>query len=70
MRRQFPNHVPIIVEKAQATAPDIKKKKFLIPEDNTLKKLVTEIRKHISDLKQDEAIFIFVGDTVPQMGKL
>ena len=69
MRRQFPNHIPIIVEKGQANAPDIKKKKFLVPEDNSMKKLVIEIRKHIPELKQDEAIFVFIGDVVPQMGK-
>lgn len=58
----------MIVEKAPKTdAPDIDKKKYLVPNDITVGKFVFEIRKHMT-LPPEKAIFLFVNNTLPPTG--
>merc|ERR1711974_232364 len=64
MGAKFPDRIPVIVEKApKSDAPDIDKKKFLVPADITVGKFVYEIRKHMK-LSPEKAIFLFVGNGV------
>jgi GABA(A) receptor-associated protein len=47
MREQYPDRIPVIVERdPKARIADIKKK-FLAPADITMAKFISEIRKHI-----------------------
>jgi GABA(A) receptor-associated protein len=58
----------VIVEKAAKTdAPEIDKKKYLVPNDITVGKFVFEIRKHMT-LPPEKAIFLFVNNTLPPTG--
>jgi len=65
IRAKYPDRIPVIVEKApKSDAPDIDKKKYLVPADITVGKFVYEIRKHMK-LNPEQAIFLFVNDTLP-----
>jgi len=65
IRTKYPNRIPVIVEKVEGSdVPEIEKKKFLVPDDITVGKLVYEIRKNMK-LSADKAIFLFVGNTTP-----
>jgi GABA(A) receptor-associated protein len=73
IREKYPDRVPVIVEKdprPKTDAPDIDKKKFLVPADLAVGKFVFEIRKHMTDLSPDKAIFIFVQDAMPPTSDL
>ncbi len=60
----------VIVEKApKSDAPDIDKKKFLVPSDITVGKFVYEIRKHMK-LSPEKAIFLFVNNVLPPTAEL
>eukprot|EP00005_Dracoamoeba_jomungandri_P001193 CAMPEP_0174249860 /NCGR_PEP_ID=MMETSP0439-20130205/199_1 /TAXON_ID=0 /ORGANISM="Stereomyxa ramosa, Strain Chinc5" /LENGTH=119 /DNA_ID=CAMNT_0015329785 /DNA_START=67 /DNA_END=426 /DNA_ORIENTATION=+ len=65
IREKYPDRIPVIVEKApKSDAPDIDKKKFLVPSDITVGKFVYEIRKHMK-LSPEKAIFLFVNNVLP-----
>eukprot|EP01122_Echinamoeba_exundans_P010618 TRINITY_DN4009_c0_g1_i2.p1 TRINITY_DN4009_c0_g1~~TRINITY_DN4009_c0_g1_i2.p1 ORF type:complete len:121 (+),score=43.86 TRINITY_DN4009_c0_g1_i2:102-464(+) len=71
IRSKYPDRIPAIVEKApKSDAPDIDKKKFLVPQDITVGKFVYEIRKHMSKLNPEKAIFLFVNDVLPPSSAL
>eukprot|EP01117_Protostelium_nocturnum_P007280 TRINITY_DN2604_c0_g1_i1.p2 TRINITY_DN2604_c0_g1~~TRINITY_DN2604_c0_g1_i1.p2 ORF type:complete len:122 (-),score=38.60 TRINITY_DN2604_c0_g1_i1:145-510(-) len=70
IRGKYPDRIPVIVEKApKSDAPEIDKKKYLVPADITAGKFIFEIRKQIK-LNPDQAIFLFVNDTIPATGQL
>lgn len=70
IRQKYPDRIPVIVEKApKSDAPDIDKKKYLVPADITVGKFVYEIRKHMK-LNPEQAIFLFVNDTLPPTAAL
>jgi len=70
IKSKYPEFLPVIVEKAHNTdAPDIDKKKYLVPREITVGKFVFEVRRHMS-LKADKAIFLFVDNVVPPTGAL
>mmetsp|Transcript_11985 Transcript_11985/g.16845 ORF Transcript_11985/g.16845 Transcript_11985/m.16845 type:complete len:120 (-) Transcript_11985:144-503(-) len=64
IRQKYPDRIPVIVEKApKSDAPEIDKKKYLVPADITVGKFVYEIRKHMK-LSPEKAIFLFVNNGV------
>ncbi|KAL6048776.1 ubiquitin-like protein atg8 [Balamuthia mandrillaris] len=70
IRAKYPDRIPVIVEKApKSDAPDIDKKKFLVPSDITVGKFVYEIRKHMK-LSPEKAIFLFVNNVLPPTAEL
>eukprot|EP01092_Planopodium_desertum_P013053 TRINITY_DN62048_c1_g1_i1.p1 TRINITY_DN62048_c1_g1~~TRINITY_DN62048_c1_g1_i1.p1 ORF type:complete len:135 (-),score=19.95 TRINITY_DN62048_c1_g1_i1:71-433(-) len=70
IRSSYGDRVPVIVEKAPGSdAPDIDKKKYLVPGDITVGKFVYEIRKHMK-LSPEKAIFLFVNSTLPPTAAL
>lgn len=70
IRAKYPDRIPVIVEKApKSDAPDIDKKKFLVPADITVGKFVYEIRKHMK-LSPEKAIFLFVNNVLPPTAEL
>ena len=62
IRAKHPDRIPVIVEKrsADASLPEIDKKKFLVPSDLTVGQFVYVIRKRIK-LAPEQAIFLFVS---------
>jgi len=59
---KYPDRIPVICEKApKSNAPEIDKKKFLVPSDVVVGKFMYEIRKHIPSLSPDQSIFLFAG---------
>lgn len=70
MRAKYADRIPVIVEKApKSDAPDIDKKKYLVPAEISVGKFVLEIRKHMK-LNPEQAIFLFVNDTLPPTAAL
>lgn len=67
---KYPDRIPVIVEKHTKTElPDLDKKKYLVPADLTVGQFVYVIRKRIK-LPAEQAIFIFVNNTLPAAGTL
>eukprot|EP00178_Gracilaria_changii_P007619 TRINITY_DN23998_c0_g1_i1.p1 TRINITY_DN23998_c0_g1~~TRINITY_DN23998_c0_g1_i1.p1 ORF type:complete len:117 (-),score=13.52 TRINITY_DN23998_c0_g1_i1:67-417(-) len=70
IRSKYPDRIPVIVERApNSDAPEIDKKKYLVPSDITVGKFIWEIRKHMK-LNPEQAIFLFVGDSMPPTASL
>jgi GABA(A) receptor-associated protein len=70
IQSKYPDRIPVIVEKApNSKVPEIDRKKYLVPKDITVGAFETEIRKHMK-LKPEEAIFLFVNNTIPPTGSL
>jgi GABA(A) receptor-associated protein len=57
--RKYPDKIPVIFNKAP-NAPDIDKKKYIIPRDLQVSQLIFIVRKKI-DISPEKAIFIFFG---------
>lgn len=72
IRTKYADRIPVIVEKnpKDNNAPPIDKKKFLVPQDITVGRFVHEIKRHMPKLKAEDAIFLFVGDTLPPTSSL
>eukprot|EP01101_Sappina_pedata_P004244 TRINITY_DN1765_c0_g1_i1.p2 TRINITY_DN1765_c0_g1~~TRINITY_DN1765_c0_g1_i1.p2 ORF type:complete len:125 (-),score=60.71 TRINITY_DN1765_c0_g1_i1:154-528(-) len=65
LSKYYPHRIPVIVEKAPGKdAPDIDKKKYLVPSDSTVGKFVSEIKKHMK-ISSEKSIFLFVNNALP-----
>lgn len=65
--RKHPGKIPLYITKAtdaRSTIPDIKKNKFLVPDEFTMANVQHTIRLWLK-LKPEEAIFIFINNTIP-----
>eukprot|EP01128_Nolandella_sp_AFSM9_P006436 TRINITY_DN3305_c0_g1_i1.p1 TRINITY_DN3305_c0_g1~~TRINITY_DN3305_c0_g1_i1.p1 ORF type:complete len:119 (+),score=37.73 TRINITY_DN3305_c0_g1_i1:219-575(+) len=71
IRSKYPDRIPVIVEKyAKSDAPDIDKKKFLVPQDITAGRFMYELRKHMPTLAPEVAISLFVNNTFPPSAEM
>ena len=57
---KYPDRVPIIVEKID-NAPDIDKRKYLVPHDFTMGQFLYVIRKRIK-MESYEALFVYIDN--------
>jgi GABA(A) receptor-associated protein len=66
-RVQFPDRVPVIVEReARSALPRLERKKFLAPENVTVAMFMSALRSQMRTLAPEEVIFLFVrGSFVP-----
>ncbi|KAI4812013.1 hypothetical protein JOQ06_025838 [Pogonophryne albipinna] len=65
VRTKHPDKIPIIVEKSpRSRAPELDKKKYLVPSDLTVGQLCFLIRQRVS-LRPEEALFFFVNNSLP-----
>ena len=65
IRKKYPDRIPVIVEKLSSSDIEtIDKKKFLVPADLTLGQFLYVIRKRIQNLKPEQAIFIFINNSL------
>jgi GABA(A) receptor-associated protein len=70
IRLKYPDRIPVICEKVdKSDIADIDKKKYLVPADLTMGQFVYVIRKRVK-LPADQAIFIFVSNTLPPAAAL
>lgn len=68
---KFPKYVPVIVENSltDTVIPQLKHTKFLAGKNITVGQFLTLVRNRVN-LKSDQAIFIFINNTLPPLGKL
>lgn len=65
VRAKHPDKIPIIVERAaRSRAPELDKKKYLVPSELTVGQLCFLIRQRIS-IRPEEALFFFVKNSLP-----
>ena len=70
IRSKHPDKIPIFITKslyAKDSLPEMRKRKFLVPVDYTMGQFLLTIRKWLL-LKPDQAIFIFIDNTLPMVG--
>tara|TARA_B110000211_G_C14032913_1_gene533064 strand:- start:55 stop:405 length:351 start_codon:yes stop_codon:yes gene_type:complete len=61
----YPNRIPVIVEKNKdSDIINIRKNKYLVPQDLTISQFLYVIRKRIK-LTDEQSIFIFIGNKIP-----
>ena len=66
-----PNHRPIIIIPKNETTLSIKKKRFLVPMDDTIGLFQIKFRKLMKKLNENEALFIFTeNNTLLSSGEL
>ena len=70
---KYPDKIPIIIEKANIknseNVPNIKKKKFLVPDDLILSQLIYIVRRRIN-IEPNIGIYFFVDGELHPTGKL
>merc|ERR1711964_118957 len=70
IREKYAQRIPVICERsAGSDIPPLDKKKYLLPMDLTVGQFVYIIRKRIK-LAPEQAIFLFVGNSLPPTGAL
>jgi GABA(A) receptor-associated protein len=64
IKKDYPDRLPIICEKSytQVNAPNISKRKYLVPTDMTIGQFIFSIRPKIS-ITKDQALFLLVDDS-------
>ncbi|CAL8108885.1 unnamed protein product [Calicophoron daubneyi] len=66
IKKKYPHRIPVVVERhPHSQVADIDKHKFLVPDDITVAQFLWIIRKRIA-LSEEKALFLFVGNTIPQ----
>ena len=69
LRRQYPSMIPVIVEKdPKSDVPEIERKKFLVAESMTVGTFLIELRRQMTSLRPEQAIYLFVNNTSPYGG--
>ena len=66
IRQQYPDKVPIIVEKSRnirSDIPDINKNKYLVPRTISFGQFVFVIRRQL-ELSPDKALFMFINNAL------
>uniref|UniRef100_A0A1A7Y4D4 Gamma-aminobutyric acid receptor-associated protein-like 1 n=1 Tax=Iconisemion striatum TaxID=60296 RepID=A0A1A7Y4D4_9TELE len=65
VRAKHPDKIPIIIDRASTSrAPELNKKKYLVPSNLTVGQLCFLIRQRMS-LRPEEALFFFVNNSLP-----
>ena len=62
---KYPDRIPILVATTQQI--ELTKNKFLCPRDSTIGHFQCVLRKHITNLRPEEAIFIYFGSSNAMM---
>jgi len=60
---KYPSYVPVIVELDKKLG-ELQKQKFLVPGDVCMSHLLFSVRKHIKNMNQSTALFIFVDGSI------
>jgi len=69
IRKEYPNRIPIIVERYNKSLPKIDRKKYLAPEDLSMVNFLYLIRKRLH-LKPEKSFFLFVDEKIIPMSNI
>jgi GABA(A) receptor-associated protein len=64
LRKKYPDRIPILLIKGNATTTDIPKKKFLVPSAITFGEFIQNIR-YMFKLKPEKAMYFYIDNTLP-----
>jgi len=67
--KEFPDRVPVILEAAKSATVELDKRKYLVPASVTVAQFLQIVRKRVK-LSPEQAIFLFVDNTLPPMSQL
>lgn len=66
---KYPDRFPVIIEKGESELQEIRRKKYLIPNDLTIGQLLIVVRKNIDTFDAEKALFIMAGETIMSASK-
>jgi GABA(A) receptor-associated protein len=66
--KEYPNRIPIIVERYDKSLPQINRKKYLVPGDLSMVNLTYIIRKRLK-LTPEKSFFMFINEKIIPMTK-
>lgn len=72
IKTQFPDKIPVIIERGQGRGiklPMLKKKKYLINKNATLGEIVNTVIRPSIKLSSNEALYIFCNNELPSMSQ-
>ena len=67
IREKYPTRVPCIVQRAdvRGNVPELKKSKYLVPDDITMASFTAVIRKNLGkELSPEQSLYLFIDNTV------
>lgn len=65
--KKYPDRIPVLVYPMDSKQPQIDKSKYLVPKDMLISQFIFIIKKRLTTVKPEEAIFLFVNkDTLPK----
>ncbi len=64
IRFAHPDRIPVVVETKKNCKLEITRVKFLVPKESSMGTALNEIRKHITKLAPEQALFLLVGNNV------
>lgn len=72
---KYPDRIPVLIEPfgKQKEVPFLTLKKFIVPEDITLAKFISQVRNKHTDqliLKEEQALFFMINNILPPVGSL
>ena len=67
LKQKYPNRIPVIVQDDGSV--NLEKKKYLVPNDFSMRQFLAVLRRHIK-LNSSEALYIFVKDKTVCMDNL
>lgn len=68
IRKKYNGRTPVLIK--ENSNVEIKKKKFLVPNDITIGQFIHFLRKYINKLKPEEGMFIFINNQIPANNSL
>lgn len=70
IRKKYPDRVPVILQKAETSRlPEMTQFKFLVPDSISMVEFLIVLKKRIK-LEPQQALFLFINNTVPMMSCL
>ena len=75
LRKKYPDRIPIILDRANTATPKPSSHRFLVPTQlrddqgqmTTVGHFLRIVRSHIPHLTADQAIYLFVNNTLPAL---
>lgn len=68
IREKYPGRIPVLVK--DTCKLELTKKKYIVPGDITVSQFLHFLRKYIKKIRKEEALFIFINNTIPTMSSL
>jgi GABA(A) receptor-associated protein len=64
---QYPDHVPVLVLPSRRSDPKISRSHFIVTKEFTLAQFSLNLRKYITGLTSESALYYFVGESMKTM---